>query len=58
MQGENLDRIWDMAVDWDLKFTDEGQVEIIASRIPASGGDGHDGVRLLLLGLLPTTIRI
>ena len=40
MQGENLEVIWDMAVDWDNKFTDEGQVEIIANRIPASGGDG------------------
>ena len=44
MQGENLEVIWDMAVDWDNKFTDEGQVEIIASRIPASGGDGHDEI--------------
>ena len=44
MQGENLEVIWDMAVDWDNKFTDEGQVEIIASRIPTSGGDGHDEI--------------
>ena len=44
MQGENLEVIWDMAVDWDNKFTDEGQVEIIASRIPTSGGDGRDEI--------------
>ena len=31
-------------MDWDNKFTDEGQVEIIASRIPTSGGDGHDEI--------------
>ena len=24
MQGENLEVIWDMAVDWDNKFMDEG----------------------------------
>ena len=43
MQGENLEVIWDMAVDWD-NTTDEGQVEIIVSRIPTSGGDGHDEI--------------
>ena len=41
-QGKNLEVIWDMAVDWDNKFTDEGQVEIIASRIPTPDDEGHD----------------
>ena len=44
VQGNDLEVIWDMAVDWDNKFTDQGQVEVIASRIPAEGGDGHDTI--------------
>ena len=44
MQGNDLEVIWDMAVDWDNKFTDQGQVEVIASRIPAEGGKGHDTI--------------
>lgn len=33
-QGNDLEVIWDMAVDWDNKFTTQGQVEVIANRLP------------------------
>ena len=33
-QGNDSEVIWDMAVDWDNKFTTQGQVEVIANRLP------------------------
>ena len=58
-QGENLEVIWDMAVDWDNKFTDEGRWRsLLAAYRHRVAMAMMRLLRLQLLGLLPTTIRI
>ena len=47
--GEKLEAIWDMGVDWDNKYTEDGRVEVIANRIApddhggSSPGEDYDG---------------
>jgi len=47
--GEKLEAIWDMGVDWDNKYTEDGRVEVIANRIApddhggSSPGENYDG---------------
>jgi formylglycine-generating enzyme required for sulfatase activity/ubiquitin len=42
--GEKLEAIWDMGVDWDNKYTEDGRVEVIANRIaPNDHGDPTPG---------------
>ncbi|MBT5692037.1 MAG: hypothetical protein HOI65_13085, partial [Opitutae bacterium] len=38
--GKNLEATWDMGVDWDNKYTEDGRIEVIASRISDEGA--HD----------------
>ena len=45
--GKGLSVTWDMGVDWNDKFTQEGRIKVIASRIPhdykPAGGSGTGG---------------
>jgi hypothetical protein len=44
--GEGLSVTWDMGVDWNDKFTQEGRIKVIASRIPhdyKAGGGSETG---------------
>jgi hypothetical protein len=35
--GKKLEATWDMGVDWDNKYTEDGRIEVIASRISDEG---------------------
>jgi formylglycine-generating enzyme required for sulfatase activity len=63
--GEKLEAIWDMGVDWDNKYTEDGRVEVIANRItpndhggPAPGENYVGGSGLKMIWVEPGTFTM